>query len=209
MPQKSFQLIWYSLLIIMLTISPAFGSEIYYSPKNLFSMSDVILIGEIIERDGEGVIKPGDKVCWQIRVFYYLKGGDNQARMTVTIPGEYYPAGSFKYVMLLLKEKNGSYDPFSPQGIVPLKLKNPAEKPGKGLVGKDVLDEFVPDLDNYPKTDVDQWEFFIMEIDTLREPAYHFPWAGMIKDYHISITIILGMMLGCLAAWFYQDFRSP
>ena len=152
-----------AIIIIGLVLSTSFATQevmaswVGYSTEELIDKSEVILIGEIVEpvaeekREFEG--SPSFWVThWKVKVHYYLKGSLEFEELTVTTPGAKgrSPMTSIDYrldewgdtVMLFLKNRNGLYEPGSPQGIVSLSAKEFSANEGEQINGQIILERY-------------------------------------------------------------------
>ncbi|KJS21373.1 MAG: hypothetical protein VR72_10720 [Clostridiaceae bacterium BRH_c20a] len=131
------------------------ASWIKLSPKDLIEKSDIILVGEIIGPVGEERYEDSPELWatnWRVKVDYYLKGDKYLSEFIVKTPGAdnkpIMTSTDFKLdswgntVLLFLYQRDESYEPLTPQGIISLERKKYAGKLDESLEGDSLLKEF-------------------------------------------------------------------
>ncbi len=174
------------LFVALFLLSCAFAlpreakaSWVGYSTDEIIERSDVILIGEILNPVGEERIQNLWVTHWKVKVHYYLKGDPQAEEFIVTTPGadNKSPGTSIDYsldqwgktVLLFLHEREGIYEPLSPQGVVVLQANHYASPESGGAVnGQTVLKEFTivnPQINNQSML-----EHYIADLQTVAAP---------------------------------------
>ena len=157
MKLKQTVLVTLLLLISLVYAKPAQSSWVGLTTQELIQKSDVILIGDVIGPVGVGKGNPQGidnywMTYWEIKVHYYLKGNQESIDFFVVTPG----AGNTwsktsldfrldqwgKSVILFLRERDGIFEPISPQGIMNLDKTDYIRKAAEPVDGKLVLKEF-------------------------------------------------------------------
>jgi hypothetical protein len=144
-------------LLTSVLSNKAIASWAGFSTEEVIQKSDVILIGEIVGPVGE-VKRPSQGLpdtwvtYWNVKVHYYLKGSQDREIFRVTTPGaenkslkssiDYRLDKWGKTVLLFLQQREGIFEPLSPQGVVVLETKDYAHKQGEQINGQTILKEF-------------------------------------------------------------------
>ena len=163
MKRKQTVLVTLLLLISLIYAKPAQSSWVGLTTQELIQKSDVILIGDVIGpvRVGKGNPQGIDNywmTYWKIKVHYYLKGNQESIDFFVVTPGaentwsktslDFRLDEWGKSVILFLRERDGIFEPLSPQGIMNLDRTNYFRKTDESVDGKLVLKEFQLDSEN-------------------------------------------------------------
>lgn len=146
-----------SLLFACVLANEAIACWVGFSTEELIQKSDVILIGEIVGPVGEEKktsqgLPPAWVTYWKVKVHYYLKGNQESEEFIVTTPGAEnkslissidHPLDQWgKTVLLFLHQRDGIFEPLSPQGVVVLEIKDYTHKQGEQVNGQTVLKEY-------------------------------------------------------------------
>lgn len=145
------------LLISLVYAKPAQSSWVLLTTQELIQQSDVILIGDVIGEVGVGKGNPQGidnhwMTYWKIKVHYYLKGNQEAIDFFVVTPGaenkrsatslDYRLDQSGKSVILFLRERDGIFEPLTPQGIINLNRTGYLPKTDEPVDGRLVFKEF-------------------------------------------------------------------
>lgn len=157
MKLKQTVLVTLLLLISLVYAKPAQSSWVRLTTQELIQKSDVILIGDVIGPVGVGKGNPQGidnywMTYWKIKVHYYLKGNQESIDFFVVTPGaentrsttslDYRLDQWGKSVILFLRERDGIFEPLSPQGIMNLDRTDYFRKTDEPVDGRLVLKEF-------------------------------------------------------------------
>lgn len=145
------------LFISLIYAKPAQSSWVGLTTQELIQNSDVILVGDVIGQAGIGKGNPQGienywMTYWKIKVYYYLKGNQESIDFFVVTPGaeNKSPNTSLdfrldqrgKTVILFLRERDGIFEPLSPQGIMNLEKTDYTCGVDEPVDGKLILREF-------------------------------------------------------------------
>lgn len=159
------------------------ASWVGLSTEELIQKSDVILIGEIMGQVGEEKrssqgLPAAWVTYWKVKVYYYLKGNQETEEFIVTTPGaenksiqssiDYRLDQWGKTVLLFLHQREGIFEPISPQGVVALETKEYTHKQGDQINGQTILKEFA--ITNPQINDRSILEKYITDNGTIATP---------------------------------------
>ncbi|AHF11271.1 MULTISPECIES: hypothetical protein [Dehalobacter] len=189
------------------------------STEEIIEKSDVVLIGEIIGPDREEKISTKGlpdswATHWKVKVYYYLKGNQKAEVFTVTTPGakNKSPQSSIDYrldqfgktVLIFLQNREGIFEPLSPQGIVVLKVNYYSPKQGEQINGQTVLNEFT--IVNPQINDRSILEKYISDNQTILIPEHgmsdSYSNSGNSNKLKIITIVILIIALISTGSWF-------
>lgn len=203
---KHKQTILLSLLIIICLVyaNSAQSSWVGLTNQELIQKSDVILIGDIIgpvevDKGNPQGIDNHWMTHWKVKVHYYLKGSQESSDFYVVTPGAENKSEQTsldfrldewgKTVILFLRERDGFFEPLSPQGILTLDKIEYIHKPDEPVNGKLVLQEFKLNSENNSEL-----EKFILDDSVVTIPQ-DVPAKQQVPTQRGSLTLFLGLVV--------------
>lgn len=113
------------VLAIIMTMS-VHACWVHLSVDELFSKSDIILIGTVQYKSSKNIFSKYN--VWNVETHYYLKGDIQNKHLVVATPDDktnlHYDLNEWgNLVLLFLRVDNRNYTPLSPQGVVPVSVK--------------------------------------------------------------------------------------
>lgn len=201
------------LVILMLLISQVYAkaaqsSWVGITTQELIQKSDVILIGDVIGPVGVGKGNPQGidnywMTYWKIKVHYYLKGNQESIDFFVVTPGaentwsktslDFRLDEWGKSVILFLRERDGIFEPISPQGIKNLDRTDYLRKTDESVDGKLVLKEFQLGSENNSEL-----EKFIL-VDSSIAISKNVPSKQQVPIQRSNLPLILGSVVVFMA----------
>lgn len=197
------------ILLLLISISliyakPAQSSWVGLTTQELIQKSDVILIGDVIGPVGVGKGNPQGidnywMTYWKIKVHYYLKSNQESIDFLVVTPGaentwsktslDFRLDQWGKSVILFLRERDGIFEPLSPQGIMNLDRTDYLRKTNESVDGKLILKEFQLRSENNSEL-----ERFILA-DSSVAISKNVPSKQQVPIQRSNLPIILGLVV--------------
>ncbi|MFT9495313.1 hypothetical protein [Anaerosolibacter sp.] len=139
----------------------------YLTVDELVERSDVILIGEVVDRLG-GSMK-ADSVNynkWKVRVHYYIKGETKDSEVIVGTPDErtslhYDLNANGDQVLLFLRQDGSYYLTHSPQAMVAIAFDQNRIEVGKDISGEKLLEWMEINNQNISPEDQEELEKYL------------------------------------------------
>jgi hypothetical protein len=137
-----------TLIICIFLILPQAVSAcwIYLTIDELVEKSDVILVGEVVDRL-EGSLKTNDVNYnkWKVKVRYFIEGEIKDAEIVVGTPDErtslhYDLNANGNQVLLFLRQEGSYYLPHSPQAVVNIAFDKEKVAGEKSISGEELLE---------------------------------------------------------------------
>lgn len=208
MKLRQIMLVIFMLLISQVYAKAAQSSWVGITTQELIQKSDVILIGDVIGPVGVGKGNPQGidnywMTYWKIKVHYYLKGNQESIDFFVVTPGaentwsktslDFRLDEWGKSVILFLRERDGIFEPISPQGIKNLDRTDYLRKTDESVDGKLVLKEFQLGSENNSEL-----EKFIL-VDSSIAISKNVPSKQQVPIQRSNLPLILGSVVVFMA----------
>ncbi|MBB6214458.1 hypothetical protein HNQ80_000538 [Anaerosolibacter carboniphilus] len=169
----------------------------YLTVDELVEQSDVILIGEIVERL-EGSIKKEDMhyAKWRVKAYYYIKGEMNDSEMIVGTPNggtsiDYDLNANGNQVLLFLKKDGIHYFPHSPQAMVGITFDKEKIQGEKKISGEELVKLIDINGQNMNPEDRGKLETYL----STREAIQGIDWTAANSGVQKNITMMGGFAL--------------